>query len=159
MLSSRKSVAVVVLANILLLCPACAEPAAPNLAQEAPAPGVQALIVKQAHDNGVPVDLAKAVVGIESRGNPRAVNHGALGLMQIKADTARRLGFVGAPTALLTPDTNLHYGLKYLAAAYRASGGDVCQTLAMYQSGHRVARMSHAMRTYCSRARALMART
>ncbi len=124
---------------------------------EQPAPTIDQLVVKHAHDVGLPVGLAKAVVGIESRGNPRARNHGALGLMQIKAETARTLGFQGEATGLLSPDTNLTYGMKALAAAYKAEGGDVCRTLASYQSGHSVHRINAAQRRYCSRARVIMA--
>ncbi len=124
---------------------------------EAPAPTIEALVVKHAHDNGVPVGLAKAVIGIESRGNPRARNHGAFGLMQIRAEAARTFGFTGSAASLLSPDTNLRYGMQVLAGAYRAEHGDVCRTLAFYQSGHRVRRFSGAQRRYCGKARALMA--
>lgn len=128
-----------------------------NKAHEQPAPTIEALVTQHAHDNGVPVGLAKAVIRIESRFNPRASNRGAFGLMQIKAGTARSHGFAGSAAGLFSPDTNLRYGMKVLAEAYRASGGDVCRTLAFYQSGHRVHRFSAAQRTYCSRARAMMA--
>ena len=128
-----------------------------NGAHERPAPTIEALVTQHAHDNGVPVNLATAVIRIESRFNPRASNRGAFGLMQIKAGTARSHGFSGSAAGLLSPDTNLRYGMKVLAEAYRASGGDVCRTLAFYQSGHRVHRFSAAQKTYCSRARAMMA--
>ncbi len=124
---------------------------------EEPAPTIEALVSQNAHDNGIPVGLAKAVIGIESRGNPKARNHGAMGLMQIKTGTARNLGFQGSESGLLSPSTNLRYGMKVLAAAYRAEGGDVCRTLAFYQSGHRVRRFSAAQRQYCSKARSIMA--
>ena len=130
---------------------------APNPAHEAPAPTIKDLVVKHAHDNGVPVGLANAVIKIESRFNPQARNHGAMGLMQIKTDTARRLGFAGTPVALLIPETNLEFGMKVLGQAYRASGGDVCRTVAFYQSGHQVRRFSRAQRDYCSKARSYMA--
>ena len=124
---------------------------------EEAAPTIASLVAQNAHDNGIPVGLAKAVIGIESRGNPKARNHGAMGLMQIKTGTARTMGFSGSAIGLLSPDTNLRYGMKILAAAYRAEGGDVCRTLAFYQSGHRVHRFSAAQRTYCSKARSMMA--
>ena len=136
---------------------AYAQRAATITPHESPAPTLDALVTQHAHDNNVPVGLAKAVIGIESRGNPRARNHGAMGLMQIKAQTARRLGFQGSASGLLSPDTNLRYGMKVLALAYKAEGGDVCRTLAFYQSGHRVRRFTAAQRRYCARARILMA--
>ena len=60
---------------------------------ETGSPTLTDLIAKHAQQNGVPVELARAVVRIESRGNPHASNGGALGLMQIKPGTARAAGF------------------------------------------------------------------
>ena len=126
------------------------------------APGAQdryhALIAHHAAANGVPVRLADAVVRIESRYNPSVSHGGALGLMQIKPQTARGVGFSGAASALFQPETNLRYGMKYLAQAYRLSGGDTCQTVMRYQSGHYATRMNGANRAYCAKARAIIAR-
>ena len=58
-------------------------------AREAASHSLAELLAKHAFEEGVPVALAKAVVRIESGGNARATNHGALGLMQIKWATAR----------------------------------------------------------------------
>ena len=116
------------------------------------------LIASHAAANGVPFALADAVVRIESRYNPRVSNGGALGLMQIKPATARGVGFSGSASALYDADTNLRYGMRYLAQAYRMSGGDTCQTVMRYQSGHYAARMSGANRAYCGKARAIMAK-
>ena len=127
-------------------------------AHEGPAPTIQDLVTKHARENGVPEKLASAVVGIESRFNPSARGGSALGLMQIKVQTARSVGFAGDARGLLTPDTNLRYGMKVLADAYRSSRGDVCLALAKYQSGHLTTRMSAANRAYCARARAMMAK-
>ncbi|WP_165491135.1 lytic transglycosylase domain-containing protein [Lichenihabitans psoromatis] len=157
----HQSIMVGLLAAIVFGNVASAEEAATsqaNQAHEDPAPTLEALVAQHAHDNGIPVGLARAVIRIESRGNPRARNHGAMGLMQIKTDTARRHGFGGSANGLLSADTNLRYGMKVLAEAYRASGGDVCRTLAYYQSGHRVHRFNAAQRSYCSKARSIMAR-
>ena len=115
------------------------------------------LVAKHALANGVPVKLAQAVVRIESRGNARASNAGALGLMQIKFGTARAVGFSGPAVGLFVADTNLHFGMKILGDAYRAARGDTCGALMRYQSGHYATRMSHANSVYCSRARAIMA--
>jgi soluble lytic murein transglycosylase-like protein len=125
---------------------------------ENPAPTIRDLISKHARANGVPEKLADAVVNIESRFNPKARGGSALGLMQIKYDTARSMGYAGGVTALLTPETNLQFGMKVLADAYRSSNGDICMTLARYQSGHRVTHASAANRAYCARARSYMAR-
>jgi soluble lytic murein transglycosylase-like protein len=118
---------------------------------------VRDIIARHAAANGVPFALADAVVRIESRYNPRVANGGALGLMQIKPATARGVGFSGSSTALYHPETNVAYGMRYLAQAYRLSGGDTCGTVMRYQSGTYSNHMSAANRAYCSKARAIMA--
>ena len=49
---------------------------------------------------------------------------GTIGLMQIKLATARGIGYSGDAAGLRDPDTNLTYGVKYLAGAWRAANGD-----------------------------------
>ena len=133
-------------------------PAATDGPREGPAPTIQALVTKHARENGVPENLASAVVRIESRFNPNARGGSAIGLMQIKVQTARSVGFAGDARGLMSPDTNLHFGMKVLADAYKASKGDVCLALAKYQSGHLTTRLSAANRAYCARARTFMAK-
>jgi soluble lytic murein transglycosylase-like protein len=150
-------------------------PAAPVAATTVPdpettaslAPGVGAvaaarhkvlpLIEKAAQEHQLPPALLEAVVRIESRFNPNARNAGAIGLMQIKLATARGIGFTGDATALAKPETNLHWGAKYLARAYRLSNGDTCMTLARYQGGHRVEKMGPAGKAYCAKVRTVLA--
>ena len=115
------------------------------------------LIEKAAQDHQIPPALLEAVVRIESRFNPNVRNAGAIGLMQIKLATARGLGFTGDAAALARPDTNLHWGAKYLAHAYRLSQGDTCMTLARYQGGHRVEKMGPAGKAYCAKVRTVLA--
>ena len=117
----------------------------------------RSLIEKHASANGVPYKLADAVVQVESRYNARVVHAGNFGLMQIRPQTARGVGFSGAPSGLLDPDTNLRYGVKYLAVAYRQAGGNTCSTLRYYQSGIGAHGMSGANRAYCAKAKLIMA--
>ena len=117
----------------------------------------RSLIEKHASANGVPFKLADAVVQVESRYNARVVHAGNFGLMQIRPQTARGVGFSGAPSGLLDPDTNLRYGVKYLAVAYRQAGGNTCSTLRYYQSGIGAHGMSGANRAYCRKALSIMA--
>ena len=124
---------------------------------EAPAPTLKDLVSRHARENGVPEKLASAVVRIESNFNPGARGGSALGLMQIKVETARSMGFSGSARGLMEPETNLHFGMKVLADAFKASRGDVCMTLARYQSGHLTTHMS-ANRAYCAHARAFIAK-
>ena len=114
------------------------------------------VIVQNAAENHVPPELAAAVVQIESRFNPHVANHGALGLMQIKPQTARGVGFSGPVSALYIPEVNLAFGIRYLAQAYRMADGDTCGTLMRYQSGLGTSHMSRANRSYCAKAKAIM---
>lgn len=115
-------------------------------------------IARHAQAAGVPVALAMAVVRIESNHNPKARGRaGEIGLMQIKPQTARGLGFSGSAAALYDPDTNLKWGMKYLAGAYRLAGGDTCGTILRYQAGHGARRMTAAASAYCGKVKRHMA--
>jgi soluble lytic murein transglycosylase-like protein len=116
-----------------------------------------ALVAKHAAANGVPFSLADAVVRIESRYQAHTMHAGNYGLMQLRAETARGMGFSGSVSALLDPETNLRFGMKYLGAAYRLAGGDTCRTVMRYQSGLYATHFSAANRAYCARAQSMMA--
>ena len=132
--------------------------AQPSLGQSLDRGGLRAMVARHAAQNGVPFAIADAVVKVESNYNPRATNRsGAMGLMQIKTQTARGEGFSGGPAGLLNPETNVRFAMRYLATAYRMSGGDLCGTVMRYQSGHGARHMSAADRSYCAKARSLMA--
>jgi len=69
---------------------------------------------------------------------------GTIGLMQIKLATARGLGYTGDALGLRDPDTNLAYGIKYLAGAYRAAGGNDDRAMHYYAAGYyEAARRQH----------------
>lgn len=127
------------------------------LAAPAGSDGLRALVARHAAANGVPFGLADAVVRVESRYNPRAANAGNFGLMQIRHQTARGMGYGGSAGGLLDAETNARFGMKYLAQAYRLAGGDTCRTIMKYQSGHMAMRMSGANRTYCAKVRTITA--
>ncbi|WP_342593649.1 lytic transglycosylase domain-containing protein [Ancylobacter gelatini] len=116
------------------------------------------IVDREAKTNGVPVALARAVVRIESNWKTHLTGRaGEVGLMQIKHQTARGQGYGGTRAALYDPETNIKWGMRYLAGAYRLAGGDTCGTVMRYQGGHGARRMSATARTYCSKARTLMA--
>jgi soluble lytic murein transglycosylase-like protein len=119
---------------------------------------LRSLVRRHAEANGVPFAIADAVVRVESRYNPRASNRGNYGLMQIRLQTARGIGYGGDASGLLNADTNARYGMKYLAQAYRMAGGDTCRTIMKYQSGHMATSLSGANRAYCSKVRTITAR-
>lgn len=118
---------------------------------------LKSIVRRHAEANGVPFSLANAVVMVESRYRPSAMNAGNYGLMQIRLQTARGVGYQGDARGLLNPDTNARYAMKYLAQAHKAAGGDICRTIMKYQSGHRAVRMNGANRAYCGKVRTLMA--
>lgn len=95
-----------------------------------------ALVARHAAANGVPEHLVHRVIRIESRGNAAAANAGNYGLMQIRLATARGVGYSGDAAGLLDPDTNLTYGVKYLAGAYRAAGCNADRAVSYYQRGY-----------------------
>ena len=117
---------------------ACAGFSLPAVALEVQKNGnLDALIAQHAKENGVPESLVHRVIKRESRYNPRAVGRGgAMGLMQIKHATARALGYAGAPGGLLSADTNLSYGVRYLAGAYRVANGDPNRAVAFFARGY-----------------------
>ena len=108
----------------------------PALAQEAARDNIDALIEQHAKAAKVPSAFVHKVVKRESNYNPRAKGGSALGLMQIKHATARGLGYKGDASGLYDPETNLKYGIAYLAGAYRAAKGNVDQAYGYYRRGY-----------------------
>jgi len=116
------------------------------------------LIRKAAAKHGVPVKIAKAVVEVESNYNPRARGRaGEVGLMQIKPATARGIGYRGSTKALYDPETNLEWGMKYLAGAHKKANGDLCGTILRYNAGHYAKRMNPVSSRYCSKVKRILA--
>jgi soluble lytic murein transglycosylase-like protein len=115
------------------------------------------IITRYATQHGVPVPLAKAVVRIESNFRPNARGRaGEIGLMQIKPATARGIGFTGSTQALYDPETNIRYGMKYLAKAHQLAGGDLCGTILRYNAGHAARRMNPISANYCRKVQRIM---
>jgi soluble lytic murein transglycosylase-like protein len=111
--------------------------ASPVFAESRARSEIDALIATHAQRNNLPEALVRHVVMKESRYNAGAVGAGgALGLMQIKYATARGLGYRGEASGLLDADTNLTYGVRYLAGAYRAANGNGDLAWSYYRSGY-----------------------
>ncbi|EJZ19524.1 lytic transglycosylase domain-containing protein [Rhizobium sp. Pop5] len=116
-----------------------------------------ALINKYAAEYDVPVALAQAVIRVESNFNPKARGSaGEIGLMQIKPATARMMGYFGTRKGLFDPETNIKYGMKYLAAAHQLGGGETCNTILKYNAGHAATRMNPVSKTYCGKVLAML---
>jgi soluble lytic murein transglycosylase-like protein len=88
-------------------------------------------LVELSEKYGVDPDLARAVMRMESGGNPNAVSSaGALGLMQLMPGTAKGLG-----VDPMDPKRNLEGGIKYLSQLADKYDGDYVKTLAAYNAG------------------------
>jgi hypothetical protein len=89
-------------------------------------------------------------MAVESGYNPGAIGGvGEIRLMQILPSTARMLGFGGSLSELAVPATNIHYGVMYLAEAWRLAGGDLCTAVMKYRAGHGETRFSYRSVDYC----------
>lgn len=97
---------------------------------------VDALISKHAARYNVPEGLLRRVVARESGFNPRLRHGPFVGLMQMRLDTARGMGYRGNAEGLLDADTNLTYGAAYLANAWKVAGGSQDRAVRLYSSGY-----------------------
>lgn len=91
----------------------------------------QQIISGASKDFGVPIDLIRSVIQVESSGNPNAVgSSGEKGLMQLMSGTARDLGVPNA----FDPSQNIRGGTKYLSEQYKKTG-NWRDALARYNAG------------------------
>jgi len=116
------------------------------------------IIEREAKAAGVPVELAHAIVAVESNYRIDVTGRaGEIGLMQIKPATARDMGFEGDANALYNPAVNIKYGMKYLAGAERRGGGTLCGTILKYNAGHYSKRMNPTSARYCEKVKVVLA--
>lgn len=94
------------------------------------------LIAKYAALYDVPEHLVHHVVRRESNYNPAAVHKGNWGLMQIRYNTAKGMGYDGSPTGLLDAETNLKYAVKYLRGAWLVAEKDAKRADWLYRTGY-----------------------
>lgn len=102
----------------------------------APSGNLQALIHKYATLYNVPEALVHRVVKRESRYNPNAYSRGNYGLMQIRYNTARGLGYTGTPAGLFDAETNLKYAVKYLRGAFMVAENNHDNAVKLYARGY-----------------------
>ncbi|THK34494.1 lytic transglycosylase domain-containing protein [Ensifer sp. MPMI2T] len=115
------------------------------------------LIQSYAKQYGVPAGLAHAVVKVESNFNPDARGSaGEIGLMQIKPATARMMGYSGSAKGLYDPETNIKFGMMYLAKAQELSDGTTCGTILKYNAGHAAKRMNPVSKRYCGKVQSIL---
>ena len=99
-------------------------------------PELDTLIARYSDHYGVPEDLVRRVVKRESNFRPEARNGPYWGLMQIRHDTARGMGYDGPAGGLLDAETNLKYAVKYLRGAWLVAGGDPDRSVRLYSRGY-----------------------
>jgi Transglycosylase SLT domain len=119
---------------------------------------IRAIARREALRQGLPYELADAIIRVESEYNPRARGGaGEYGLMQIMPPTARMLGFSGDFEELYDPEVNIPLGVRYLAEAWRKGGQDICTMAMKYRAGHGETRFSVKSVDYCNRVRTHLA--
>lgn len=99
-------------------------------------PELHALIDRYAAHYNVPAQLVRRVVKRESNFDPSARNKIYWGLMQIRHDTARTMGYRGSASGLLDAETNLKYAVKYLRGAYLTADRNEDQAVRFYARGY-----------------------
>jgi len=108
-------------------------------------PAIVAKVKAHARAAGVPVSTAMAIVHQESGFRPHVTGGaGEIGLMQLKCQTARGMGFSGSCKALYDPDTNLRFGMKYLRKALNRG------SVAYYNAGIHAKSLPKAARKYAA---------
>ena len=113
-----------------------AEPASHAPLHPGETPEMRALVRKWAVIHEIPESLLHKQIQRESGYNPGARNGPYYGLMQILPQTARTMGYRGAPEGLLDAETNLEFGGKYLRGAWLVSGGNEKKAMMWYAKGY-----------------------
>jgi len=90
---------------------------------------------------GVNPKLAESIAQVESGLRPTAKAHEkkvggySYGLFQVRYRTAQDLGFAGTKEELMGLETNVYYGVKYLAACQKKFWADVGAISCCYNAG------------------------
>ena len=90
---------------------------------------------------GVNPKLAESIAQVESGLRPTVKAHEkkvggySYGLFQVRYRTAQDLGFAGTKEELMGLETNVYYGVKYLAACQKKFGADVRAISCCYNAG------------------------
>lgn len=102
------------------------------------------LIWNEGNKQRIEPAVIAAIIHHESSGNPNAkrweanVKDFSWGLMQVRTDTARFLGFDDAHSTtemLLKPDINIYYGVKYLSWQFNRYAPSMYKVISAYNCG------------------------
>ena len=94
------------------------------------------LMARYAQHYEIPEELVRRVAKRESTFNPTARNGPYWGLMQIRHDTAKGMGYQGSASGLLDAETNLKYAVRYLRGAWLVAKGNMAVADKLYQRGY-----------------------
>ena len=84
----------------------------------------------------VPLRLVAAIISVESSWDENARGQaGEIGLMQLIPATAEWMGFTGATEQLFDPETNIHFGVRYLRYQLDRFDNRRDQAIAAYNAG------------------------
>ncbi len=101
-------------------------------ARKSDTPSIDALIDRISERHGVDAELVRAVARVESNYNPRAVStRGALGVMQLLPETAKRFGVANVWDAR----QNIEGGVKFLKFLSGMFPNNLPYVLAAYNAG------------------------
>jgi soluble lytic murein transglycosylase-like protein len=108
--------------------------------------GYDQIVDMVSRKHGLESALVHAVISVESHYNPKALSRkGAMGLMQLMPQTAKRYGVVDA----FDPRQNLNGGARYLKDLLHRFDNDVSLALAAYNAGeHAVAKYGNRIPPY-----------
>jgi len=102
-----------------------------------PPAGIGRLIDRIARKHGMDPELVKVVARVESNYNPTAISpKGALGVMQLLPETAKRFGVADA----YDPAQNIEGGVRYLKFLRDRFPGNLSLVLAAYNAGENAVR-------------------
>ena len=102
-----------------------------------PPAGIARLIERIARKHGMDPELVRAVARVESNYDPTAISpKGALGVMQLMPETARRFGVADA----YDPTQNIEGGVRYLRFLRDSFPGNLSLVLAAYNAGENAVR-------------------
>lgn len=102
---------------------------------------IKPLLKEASRAYGIDMELLQSLIVAESAFNPAAVSDkGAIGLMQVMPDTARRFGIdsdrvLSIETKLANPRINVHIGSRYLRMLLDMFPGRLDLALASYNAG------------------------
>ncbi|MDP2621462.1 MAG: lytic transglycosylase domain-containing protein [Hyphomicrobiales bacterium] len=113
------------------------------------------LLVISAGAESAPKQVIEAIIKVESGGRAHVTGSaGEIGLMQIRCQSARGIGFKGNCRDLYDARTNVRWGTAYFAEALRSAGGHLDTAISRYQRG--IYSKYRGCSAYCRKVKAAM---